>query len=178
MLRDGTIVERLAFSESRAFEFAQPVGYVEARLSESADAVTLPRVWPMLRAVDFWVDTRRRALNHLFAAAARIAPLRSVLRAGQPIGRRFTRRFGARSGGFGVEVEDAGGVRVVAGFVHDSHSYIVAVAPAVLAAKRLATGAFSANGLVPADRQVDPLELREWLQQAGVLFFDGRRAPL
>jgi hypothetical protein len=168
VLRGGSLVERRAFSETRAFAFASPVDPVRARLAESADAVTLPRVWPTLRDVDFWVDTRRSALNQLFALAARNGAVRSVVRAVQPLGRRLTKRFGARSGGFGVEVEDASGRRVAQGFVHESHSYLVAVAPAVLAAKRLATNTFTDSGLILPDRQVDPIELRDWLQHKGV----------
>ena len=94
-----------------------------------------------------------------------------MLRAAQPAGRRVTKRFGARSGGFGIEVEDANGRRVSAGFVHPSHSYIVAVAPAVLAARRIAIGTFASSGLVPADRQVDPWELSDYLRRAGVSAF-------
>jgi len=171
LLRDGALVERRAFSRRRAMTFPPPVGPVCAGLAESADAVILPRVWPTLRHVDFWVDTRRRALNRLFTTAARMPPLRSVLRALQPAGRRLTKLFGARSGGFGTDAGDATGRRVASGFVHASHSYLVAIAPAVLAARRLAAGTFHATGFVPADRQVDPIELREWLESAGVTYF-------
>jgi hypothetical protein len=173
VLRGGDIVERRAFGERRRFEFALPVGTVDARLSESPDAVSLPPIWPTLQAVDFWVDTRRRLLNATLAAAARHRSLRSLLHLLQPVGRRIAKRFGARSGGFAVEVEDAGGRRGAAGFVHASHSYVVAVAPAVLAARALKAGtfAFAPSGLVPADRQVDPHELADYLGRAGVRYF-------
>src|SRR5439155_15284774 len=122
VLRGGSHVERIAFSGRRAFDFPPPVGRVHAWLAESADAVTLPRVWPTLRDVDFRVDTRRGLLNALFAAAARRGSLRRMLRALQPAGRFVTKRFGASSGGFGVEVADANGERASAGFVHPTHS--------------------------------------------------------
>jgi short subunit dehydrogenase-like uncharacterized protein len=174
LLRGGRLVERPAFSEERRCEFAPPVGIVRARLGESADAVTLPPIWPTLRAVDFWVDTRRRLLNAVFAAAARHRPVRRLVRTLQPVGRRAAKRFGARAGGFAVEVEDAAGALHAAGFVHPSHSYVVAVAPAVLAAKAIRAGTFAASGLVPADRQVDPHELVAWLARAGVHLFSRR----
>jgi len=173
VLRGGRLVERRAFGEARRLDFAPPVGRVEARLGESPDAVTLPPVWPALQEVDFWVDTRRRLLNATFAAAARHPPLRRLLRAVQPVGRRVSRWLGARSGGFAVEVEDAGGATHAAGFVHATHSYVVAVAPAVLAARAIKAGTFAATGLVPADRQVDPDELADYLGRAGVRFFGG-----
>ncbi|OFW10687.1 MAG: hypothetical protein A3H96_05595 [Acidobacteria bacterium RIFCSPLOWO2_02_FULL_67_36] len=171
LLRAGALVERRAFSDTRRMDFPPPVGRVHARLGESADAVTLPRVWPTLRDVDFWVDTRRRPLNALVAAAARSGLVRSILRAVQPLGRAVTRRLGAKTGGFGIEVEGVNGDRVSAGFVHATHSYVVAVAPAVLAARRIAGGTFGASGLVPPDRQIDARELVDYLRRTGVLSF-------
>jgi saccharopine dehydrogenase-like NADP-dependent oxidoreductase len=171
VVRDGALVERRAFSQTRAFEFPPPIGRVSARLAESADALTLPSVWPSLREVDFWVDTRRRALNALIAAAARSGLLRSTMRAAQGVGRRLTKRFGSASGGFGIELEDANGVRRSSGFFHASHSYIVAVAPAVLAARRIAAGTSGLTGLIPADRHVNPGELIEYLRAAGIKDF-------
>jgi saccharopine dehydrogenase-like NADP-dependent oxidoreductase len=170
-VRDGSLVERLAFSAAQVFEFPAPVGRVSARLAESADALTLPSVWPSLRDVDFWVDTRRPILNALIAAAARSGILRSMMRSAQDAGRRMTKRFGATSGGFGIELEDANGVRHSSGFVHSTRSYIVAVAPAVLAARRIAAGTFSSSGVVPADRQVDPVELITYLRGMGISDF-------
>ncbi len=87
VLRGGRLVAATAFGERRRFDFAPPVGTVEARLSESPDAVALPAVWPTLREVDFWVDTRRRLLNAAFAAAARHRSVRRLLRTLQPLGR-------------------------------------------------------------------------------------------
>jgi hypothetical protein len=171
VLRGGRLVEKHAFSDASRFEFPLPVGTVEARLAESPDAVTLPTIWPTLRDVDFWVDTRRRLLNALFGAAARHPTVRSLLHGMQPAGRRIAKWFGARSGGFAVEVEDAGGARHAAGFVHPRHSYLVAVAPAVLAARAIKARTFTASGLVAADRQVDPRELVDYLERAGVRHF-------
>ena len=173
VLRDGSLVERRAFEDARTFDFPT-VGRVEARLAESADAVTLPRVWPTLRDVDFRVDTRSGLLNTLFAAAARHGSLRRMLGAALQAGRLVTKPFGAKSGGFGIEVEDAAGNRACLGFVHPTHSYIVAVAPVVLAARRIATGTYGPSGLAAADRQVDPSELVDYLSRVGVSFFRGR----
>jgi hypothetical protein len=175
--RGGELVERRAFGEERFFAFPAPLGRVRARLGESPDAVTLPLVWPGLRDVDFWIDTRRRALNVLFAAAARARSVRALVRAAAPIGRRLTKRFGPRSGGFGIEVEEPGGRRVAMGFVHASHSYLVAVAPAVLAAEALAAGASFPVGLVPVDRYVEPLQLIEYLRRMGVQAFPPAPSP-
>jgi hypothetical protein len=171
LLRDGALVQRRAFSETRALAFPEPVGPVSARLAESADAIVLPSVWPTLKHVDFWVDTRRGVFNWLSDAAARLPRVLSLVRALEPIGRPLVQLAGARSGGFAVVVEDANGRRVAAGFVHAARSYLVAVAPVILAARRLVADDFNARGFVPADQQVSPFELREWLQREGVSYF-------
>ncbi len=169
--RAGTIVETRAFCEERTFAFPAPVGIVDGRLAESPDAILLPAVWPTLLDVDFWIDTRRRLLNWLFAAAARHGSLLHAVRLAQPVGRRLTKYFGAKSGGFGIEVCDAAGARATAGFVHARHSYVVAVAPAVLAARAIEAGRFHASGFVPPDRQVDPHELVSLLTRDGIKTF-------
>lgn len=171
VLRAGQLVTAPAFSAPRDVELPAPVGGVSGRLGESPDVVTLPASWPTLREVDFRVATRRRLLDHLLAAAARHPALLASLRAAMPVGRRLARWLGPRSGGFAVEVEAAGGDVRRAGFVHDRHSYLVAVAPAVLAARALAAGTFPETGLVPAARQVDPQRLRELLARHGVRYF-------
>jgi hypothetical protein len=169
--RGGAFVQKHAFSEVRRFEFPSPVGSVDGRLAESPDGLLLPPVWPTLRDVDFWIDTRRRALNALFAAAARRRSVLQAARRLQSIGRRVTKYLGAKSGGFGIEVEDRTGTKAAVGFVHATHSYVVAVAPAVLAARAIAAGRFRACGLIPPDRYVDPQDLAAWLERAGVSAF-------
>jgi len=69
-------------------------------------------MWPSLEDVDFRVDTRRRALNSLFAGATRHRLLRSGVKTFLPIGRRLTKIFGARSGGYAAVVADGEGTRV------------------------------------------------------------------
>lgn len=169
--RAGAIVETRAFSEERTFAFPAPVGVVSGRLAESPDAILLPAVWPTLLDVDFWIDTRRGLLNRLFAAAARREVLLHAVRAAQPVGRRLTKFFGAKSGGFGIDVHDVAGGRATLGFVHARHSYVVAVAPAVLAARAIQASRFGASGFVSSDRQVDPHELISWLARDGIKTF-------
>ena len=172
--RGGVLVDTRAFSEERAFAFPSPIGSVNGWLAESPDAILLPSIWPTLIDVDFWVDTRRAVLNRLFAAAARHASVLRLVRAAQPVGRRLTRYFGEESGGFGVTVESADDRRTSAGFLHTSHSYIVAIAPAVLAARAIEARRFRGAGLLLPDRYVDPHELMSWLAQAGVHAFGVR----
>ena len=172
--RAGALVEARAFGEAREFLLAPPIGSIVGHLAESPDSILLPAVWPTLADVDFWIDTRRSVLNRLFALAAGHKSILRVVSAAQPVGRRLTKAFGARSGGFGVTVADGEGHTVTAGFVHARHSYIVAVAPAVLAARAIAGGQLRGSGLLPPDRHVDPYELVTWLRRAGVHTFGVR----
>jgi saccharopine dehydrogenase-like NADP-dependent oxidoreductase len=169
--RGGQLIDVQPFADERLFSFPPPVGMAHGRRAESADALLLPQVWPSLQDVDFWVDTRRRALNSLFAAAARHRLLRSAVEALLPIGRRLTKIFGARSGGYAAVVEDGEGRRVACGVAHASHSYLVAVAPAVLAAQRIAAGRLPERGLLPPDRHVDHVELIGVLRSEGIDVF-------
>ena len=173
--RGGRLIDLRPFSEARSLSAPEPVGVITGRLAESADTLLLPQVWPSLQDVDFWVDTRRRALNSLFAAAARSGLMRRGVELLQPAGRRLTKLVGKKSGGYAVEVEDAAGLRVTCGVVHDSHSYRTAVAPAVLAARSIASGRFAHRGLVLPDRQVDHRELMEFLQSQGMTVFGPQR---
>ena len=169
--RGGALTDMRAFSEERAFAFPAPVGSVRGRLAESPDAILLPSIWPTLVDVDFWIDTRRALLNRLFGVAARHGSLLRLVKAAQPVGRRVTKYFGAKSGGFGIEVQDAVGGRAATGFVHARRSYVVAVAPAVLAARAIEAGRMPSCGLLLPDRHVDPHELVAWLERAGVQAF-------
>jgi hypothetical protein len=169
--RGGALVEKRAFSEERRLAFPSPVGSILGRLAESPDALLLPLAWPTLRDVDFWIDTRRTILNALFAAGARHKSILRLLERMQPVGRRITKYLGARAGGFAIEIEDTSGSRAVAGFVHATHSYLVAVMPAVLAARAIQSARFRSHGLVPPDRHVDPWELLAWLRRAGIESF-------
>lgn len=174
--RGGTLIEMQPFADERLFSFPPPVGVVHGRRAESADALLLPQVWPSLQDVDFWVDTRRRALNSLFAVAARQRLLRSGVETLLPIGRRLTKIFGVRSGGYSVVVEDGEDSRVACGVTHASHSYLVAVAPAVLAAQSIAAGRLTDRGLLPPDRHVDHEDLIGFLRSEGMVVFR-RREP-
>ena len=171
LLRGGAVVERAPFSEHRSFGFEPPVGRIEGRLGESPDVITLPPIWPSLRDIDFWVDSRRRWLNATLALAARHRPMLAFVRAAGGIGRRVSKRFGARAGGFGVEVEDRDGAIRSAGFVHDARSYVVAVAPAVLAAVALQRGTLGAARELTPDRYADPEELAAFLARSGIQLF-------
>lgn len=130
---------------------------------ESGLGVQLPAIWPALRQASFWVDPHVPGLAALLGAAR--APLaRRALRAAVPIGVRLARLAGTRAGAFAVEVVGSlGTARWIARA--DRGSYLVALAPAVLAVRRLASDDHAYRGLVPADAQVAIAPLLAYLRE-------------
>jgi hypothetical protein len=72
VLHDGHLTAATGWSRSIVFRVPFGRGEVRGYLAESADAVTLRRVWPSLCDVDFFVDTQVVGLNRLIATALRL----------------------------------------------------------------------------------------------------------
>ena len=166
VLRGGQLVSTTGWSRSRIFSVPGR-GAARGYLAESADAVNLPRVWPSMRDVDFFVDTQAFGMNHLITAAMRL-PVRERLLAGlAPIGLPLAKVLGTRAGGYVVEVADDRRVMTTV-LMAERRSYMTAVLPATLAARSLATGSSPPPGVVPSDRLCDPDKLFAELRSSGI----------
>jgi len=130
---------------------------------ESAAAVLLPRSWPSLRRVEFWVDPNAPFAAEVLALASR-SGLTRALEVAAPL---TARLLGRRDGMFAVAVSE-GGREAVTTLSAPRGSYLIAAEPAVLAAESLARGADIPPGVVPADAQVDGATLFARLQGLGV----------
>lgn len=150
------------WSRSRDF----PGGGRRGHRVDSAAAVLLPRCWPSLRRVAFWVDPNAPLAATSLAVASRLR-LTRLVEAVAPLSARL---LGRRDGVFVVAVSE-GGREVVTRFAAPRGSYLIAAEPAVLAAESLARGADIPAGVVPADAQVDPAAL---FTRLGVLGIDVR----
>jgi hypothetical protein len=168
--RDGRMQTARGWSEPRRFAMPAPVGPVCGRLFESADALHLPQIWPTLRYVSMHVDTNTFGLNTALRVIGAVPGLRGLLARQMGLGTAIARRFGARTGGVGYEIEAAGGTIARYAIVARGNGYLTAVAPAVLAARAIAAERFEHRGLVPADRQVQPAELLAFLHANEILF--------
>jgi len=168
VLRDGRLAERAGWRESRALRWPATGRRVRGYACESADALHLPPLWPSLRRVDFYVDARVPGLNLALSLAARSEPVRRVIAALMPLGVILCRLFGSKGGGILYEIEGPDRAVVSVALLAPRRSYLIAVAPAVLAARAMAQGRFTATGLVPPDRQVDARELVDYLGRLGV----------
>jgi saccharopine dehydrogenase-like NADP-dependent oxidoreductase len=168
VLRDGRLTEASGWSSSKVFRLPGGRGERRGYLAESADAVTLPWVWSSLRGVDFWVDTQVLAMNRLIATAVLLPVGRRLLEGLAPIGLPLARLIGSHAGGYIVEVVANDGRVSTTALVAQRRSYLTAVLPATLAAKKLAGGDSPQPGVVPPDRLCDPDELFAELRKLGI----------
>jgi hypothetical protein len=147
------------WSRSREFPADRRRGY----RAESAAAVLLPRSWPSLRWVDFWVDP-----NAPFAASSiRLASRLGLAGAVAAVAPFSARLLGRREGLFSVAISEAGRYSLTR-LSAPRGSYLIAAEPAVLAAETLARGSETPAGVVPADAQVDHTTLFQRLRALGV----------
>jgi NAD(P)-dependent dehydrogenase (short-subunit alcohol dehydrogenase family) len=172
VLRGGKLETRVGWNESRNFAMPRPVGKIKGYLFESADAFYLPRIWPMLRDVSMYVDSNVFGANTLLQMAALSEPLRQVAERKVHIGAWLARKFGSSAGGLGYELVGADGRVSRHAIVAAENSFVVAVAPAVLAAKMIATDEFGDHGLIAPNRHVPPAKLFAFLAERGITLSD------
>jgi hypothetical protein len=165
---DGRLHDFPGWRYPRSFEMPPPLGAICGRLFESADAVHLPRIWPSLRDVAMYVDTNTAGLNAVLDLAARSVGIRRLMEWGARWGTMLARIFGAAAGGIGYEIRGAGGQVERYALVGGKNSFLVAVAPAVLAAQAMAEDRFAHRGLVTPNRHVEPHELFAFLKAKGI----------
>ena len=146
---------------TRSREF--PADHRRGYRVESAAAVLLPRAWPTLRWVDFWVDPNAPFAAKGVALATRLG-LSGALTAVAPLSARL---LGRREGSFSVAISESGRYSLTR-LSAPRGSYLIAAEPAVLAAESLAGGADAPPGVVEADAQVDPDALFARLRSLGV----------
>lgn len=168
LLREGHLTTTTGWSRSRVFRVPLGRGEVRGYLVESSDAVTLPRVWPSLRQVDFSVDTQVVGLNRVIETAMRLPSGGRLLELLAPVGLPLARLMGSHAGGYAVEVVGDGGLVSTTTLVAQRGSFRAAVLPATLAAASLAGGASPPPGVVPADRLSDSDELFAELSKVGI----------
>jgi len=168
VIRDGALTQRTGWRDTHDFEMPPPIGRTRGYLFETADALTLPRRWPSLRTVDFYVDSRVPLLNHFFSLAARSRPLWLLASRLLGLGLRFARAFGSPTGCLAFEVEAPDSRVVRRALIAAENGYFTPIVPAVLAARALVEGRFAPTGLVPPDQHVDPHALLAYLESLGI----------
>ncbi|HYS06905.1 MAG TPA: saccharopine dehydrogenase NADP-binding domain-containing protein [Candidatus Dormibacteraeota bacterium] len=168
VLRDGRLTQVTGWRESRRLRLPATGRRIRAYLSESADALLLQPAWPSLRRIEFHVDAHVPGMNLLLALSARSQAIRRAVGALLPLGLALCRLFGSRGGGILFEVEDSDGALVTLALQAPAKSYLVAIAPAVLAARAIAEGRFKPTGLVPPEQHAEASELAAYLGSLGI----------
>jgi hypothetical protein len=168
IFRDGRGQTVRGWSESRQFTLPAPVGTIDGWLFESADALYLPRIWPSLREVTMFVDTNTRFGNTMMRLAAQQPAIQRILERHVRLGTWLARKLGSPAGGIGYEIDDADRKILRLAITSSVNSYIVAVAPAVLAVRAIWEQRFPHRGLVLPDRHVEPGELCQFFQASGI----------
>ncbi|MCC7358838.1 MAG: hypothetical protein IT317_05145 [Anaerolineales bacterium] len=168
VLRDGRLTTRPGWRDTRALTMPAPIGRMVGRLYETADPLTLPAVWPSLRTVDFYVDSRVFGLNPLLDLGARLWPMHWLLTTFLRPGLAVARRLGSETGCLAYEIEGADGQVARPALIGARHGHYTPVAPAVLAALAIARGEFGPRGLVRASEYVEPERLIGYLDRYAV----------
>jgi hypothetical protein len=132
-----------------------------------ADAFTLPRVYPSLRDVDFWVNPNTPGAGALLGIVARAPALSPLVAQFVRYGIPFARTLGSDEGTLAYEVEGAAGKRSTIVFT-GRESFMMAAIPAALAAMRLASGEPCPAGIVPVHQHVPIDELATTLTRYGI----------
>jgi len=168
VLRDGRLTSVPGWRESRRLPWPATGGRVRAYLSESADALLLQTGWPSLRRIEFHVDAHVPGMNLLLALAARSQATRRAVGALLPLGPALCRLFGSRGGGILFEVEGSDGSVVTMAMHAPAKSYLIAIAPAVLATHAIAEGHFAPTGFVPPEQHAEARVLGAYLGSLGI----------
>lgn len=161
---DGKLQTQRGWTEPHRFPMPGPLGPIFGRLFESADAIYLPRIWPSLREVQMYVDTNTVGVNTLLLVAARFPRFRRWIERRISLATRISKLIGSKVGGIGYEIESPAGEIVRMAALSAENSFVIAVAPAVLAAQAIFTGGFNSTGLVLPHLQVEAAQLWEFLK--------------
>ncbi len=171
VVRDGELRTVTGWHESRSIPLPSPLRPIRGRVFESADALWLPRICPSLNDVAMYVDANALGVNTMLALASYSNAVRRVMQSGISLGTWMARRFGSEMGGVAYELEGVDGRVGRFALIAEKNSYLVAIAPAVLAVKKMAGDQLTERGLLLPDRYVEPLEILRFLDAMGVKYF-------
>jgi short subunit dehydrogenase-like uncharacterized protein len=167
VLANGRLMTCRGWSRARSITLSAPLSHRTGYLFETADAITLPKCWPSLRQVEFYVDTNVLGLNALFRLAARWPALRRAIERVQHRALFVARWLGRRQSGLAYEIEDAYGRVTRLSLVSPHTGQIIPIAPAILTVRWLAQGKPMSPGILGVDK-LDAGDLVRYLAAHGV----------
>jgi NAD(P)-dependent dehydrogenase (short-subunit alcohol dehydrogenase family) len=160
----GTLTSVLASveGERRTFRFPQPFGMRSGITARSVDKVTLPRLFSSLRTIELVIDLQVPGANTLLRAKS----FRWMLSRFQPMVVNITHRIGHSTGVLAYEITSAG--RHTQTIFSGEQSYLLAVIPAVEAAKAIVSGRFPQRGVIPATEHIDLTRFTDAVRREGI----------
>ena len=129
---------------------------------KSVDSITLPRIFPTLKHIDFIVDTGHTSGNFLL----QFEWFRRQITRHRDRAMKIARKIGNARGI--VRYEIASTLRHRTQSFTGERSYTIAVLPAILAAQAIAAGQFPHRAIVPPTAHVDPASLFEAIRAEGI----------
>ncbi|HUP44303.1 MAG TPA: hypothetical protein VM779_02215, partial [Thermoanaerobaculia bacterium] len=147
----------------RTVQFGQPLGRRRGVVVRSADAITLPRVFPSLRDMELVVDAGIPGVNAMLARPG----LRQYATRYESKLMAVARAIGPKRGVLAFEIAEGGGKSKHQYFTGDN-THLTAIIPAVLAAQSIAAGKFPHRGVVPPTQHAGTDALLEAMHREGI----------
>jgi len=170
VLRSGQLTTEPGWKVAKTFCFAKPLGRCQGHLFESADAITLPQIWPSLKTIDCYVNSHVFGFNQILNCAARISILKKLLQKFTNVGIKISHVLGSTEGFFASEIEDKNGIIKRCMLHSTKDAYLTAVIPAVLATKQILENHYEKKGLISPKDHVDTSQLLDALLKLSIDF--------
>jgi len=128
----------------------------------SVDEVTLPRIFPTLKHIDFIVDSGHTGGNFFL----QFAWVRRQMVKHQDRAMKMAKKFGEKRGKVRIEISST--LRHRTQTFTGEQSYMLAVLPAILAAQAISGAQFPHRGIVAPTQHVDATRLYEAIRNEGI----------
>jgi hypothetical protein len=150
-----------AQTRSRAIRFPE-IGTRGGVLVNSVDSVTLPPLFPSLQTIELIADTGKSISNALMPLRA----VRGFLERHLDRAMKMAQKFGEKEGVLAYEVASPSKHKHVV--FRGENTHMLAVLPAIQAARAIVEGKFPHRGVVPPTDHVDPIDFWELARSEGI----------
>ncbi len=159
----GQLRKKRGWADSKRFRMPPPLNLLHAYRFESADAFLLPLSWPELQDIDMFIDSNTLGLNSILCLGKQFPPLRFLLYKFAGLGTKLARLVGSQASGIGYRIESHSGEIQEWASVSTQGGQRIAVAPVVVALKKILTQDNLHRGYRCPQEFLDPSELQAYL---------------
>jgi NAD(P)-dependent dehydrogenase (short-subunit alcohol dehydrogenase family) len=147
---------------SRSIRFAVPLGMRSGVTVKSVDSVTLPRLFSSLQTTELIVDSGNMIGNFLLPYPG----FRRLIERHLKAARAIAHLVGEKAGVLAFEVAATAKSKQV--IFMGERTHMLAVIPAIEAARAIADGRLAARGLIPPTEHVDPFTFWDAVRREGI----------